>query len=167
MITGDHALTAAAIASQIGFDGTDSHSSTQVHVVTGTALSLYTDEELADVAGPTAVFARVAPEQKLRLVRALQAFEGAMVLVSHDRSLLRAACDELYLVEGSAVTEYSGDLDDYVRGLQDSAGEAAAAGPPVGRKVQRRQDAQARERLSAVRRPLQARIEALEAEGRL
>jgi Ca2+-transporting ATPase len=83
MITGDHALTAAAIANQIGLDGTDAHPQSQFRVVTGTALGEYTDEQLVDVVGPTAVFARVAPEQKLSLVRALQS-RGHVVAMTGD-----------------------------------------------------------------------------------
>ncbi|MBL8796241.1 MAG: cation-transporting P-type ATPase [Planctomycetia bacterium] len=77
MITGDHALTAAAIASQLGLDGSDQPA------LTGQALAQYTDEELVDAADATAVFARVAPEQKLRLVRALQT-RGHVVAMTGD-----------------------------------------------------------------------------------
>jgi ATP-binding cassette subfamily F protein 3 len=100
------------------------------------------------------------------LLCALQAFEGAMVLVSHDRSLLRAACDELWLVDGGVVTEFAGDLDDYTRHLQASAAEPAIApaGTAAGRKAQRRLDAQARGRLSARRKPLEAELRVLEGE---
>lgn len=70
MITGDHALTAMAIAKQIGLNGTSG--STPI-VLTGRQLAELTDAELIDAADRTAVFARVSPEQKLRLVEALQA----------------------------------------------------------------------------------------------
>ncbi|MFN7096650.1 MAG: ABC-F family ATP-binding cassette domain-containing protein [Gammaproteobacteria bacterium] len=48
------------------------------------------------------------------LTEALQFYEGAMVIVSHDRHLLRASCDEFYLVENGNVSEFSSDLDDYL-----------------------------------------------------
>lgn len=48
------------------------------------------------------------------LTEALQFYEGAMVIVSHDRHLLRASCDEFYLVEKGEVSEFSSDLDDYL-----------------------------------------------------
>jgi magnesium-transporting ATPase (P-type) len=83
LITGDHALTAAAIASQIGLDESDTHPTSHIRVVTGTALGQCTDEELVEVVGPTVVFARVAPEQKLRLVGALQA-RGHVVAMTGD-----------------------------------------------------------------------------------
>lgn len=67
MITGDHAVTAQAIARQIGIAGADA-----VPVISGRELAQISDAELPEIADRTAVFARVAPEQKLRLVRALQ-----------------------------------------------------------------------------------------------
>jgi cation-transporting P-type ATPase F len=83
MITGDHALTAAAIAAQLGLDGVAGVQAAAVPVVTGADVGQYSDEELAKVAEATAVFARVAPEQKLRLVRALQS-QGNVVAMTGD-----------------------------------------------------------------------------------
>ena len=68
MITGDHLLTAKAIAAQIGLD-----SGADPVAFTGQELEALNDDELADAAARASVFARVAPEQKLRLVKALQA----------------------------------------------------------------------------------------------
>ena len=76
MITGDHALTAKSIAAQIGLDGS-------VTVVNGSELEALDDDELATVAERAAVFARVVPEQKLRLVKALQA-RGQVVAMTGD-----------------------------------------------------------------------------------
>jgi ATP-binding cassette subfamily F protein 3 len=105
-------------------------------------------------------------EMRHALLRALQEFDGAMVLVSHDRSLLRAACDELYLVEGGRVSAFDGDLDDYTRHLQRSTVQPVPAPETesAGRKSQRRLDAQARQRLSARRKPLEDRLLTLEGE---
>lgn len=86
MITGDHALTASAIAGQLGLEqGTSSSTESPElpRAITGQELIRYTDEELIDAADETAVFARVAPEQKLRLVRALQA-RGHVVAMTGD-----------------------------------------------------------------------------------
>ena len=83
MITGDHALTAAAIAAQLGLDGVAGMQAAAVPVVSGADVGRYSDEELARVAEATAVFARVAPEQKLRLVRALQS-RGHVVAMTGD-----------------------------------------------------------------------------------
>ncbi len=47
------------------------------------------------------------------LTEALQAFNGGMVIISHDRSLLRATCNEFYLVDKGKVTLFTGDLEDY------------------------------------------------------
>ena len=68
MITGDHAGTAAAIGRQVGLIGDDETEG----AVTGRELDALSEEELAQVAGRTNVFARVAPEHKIRLVGALQ-----------------------------------------------------------------------------------------------
>jgi Ca2+-transporting ATPase len=78
MITGDHVLTAKAIAAQIGLD-TDE----EVVAFTGRDLEKHTGEELADAAERASVFARVAPEQKLRLVKALQS-RGHIVAMTGD-----------------------------------------------------------------------------------
>ena len=71
-----------------------------------------------------------------------------------------------WLVDGGEVTEFAGDLDDYTRHLQASAGQPAIAlaGTAAGRKAQRRLDAQARGRLSARRKPLEAELRVLEGE---
>ncbi len=71
MITGDHAGTAVAIAKQLGLRG--GAGETETPAVTGRELETISDEDLPATAERAAVFARVAPEQKLRLVRALQA----------------------------------------------------------------------------------------------
>ena len=77
MITGDHAKTAAAIASQIGLNGG------APAVLTGAELETIPDAEFTDVVERTTVFARVPPEQKLRLVEALQA-RGHVVAMTGD-----------------------------------------------------------------------------------
>lgn len=89
MITGDHALTAGAIAKQLGIIGADQvdesadGADAPATVLTGQQVGELSDEQLIDVADQVAVFARVAPEQKLRLVRALQA-RGNVVAMTGD-----------------------------------------------------------------------------------
>ena len=83
MITGDHALTAAAIARQIGLNGVVAHGADQPVVLTGREISLLSDAELIEQSNRYAVFARVSPEQKLRLVDALQA-HGNIVAMTGD-----------------------------------------------------------------------------------
>jgi len=82
MITGDHVATAAAIAHQIGLKGA-ADSDPERFAVSGHGLSQLADHELVDVAWQTTVFARVSPEQKLRLVEALQA-SGHVVAMTGD-----------------------------------------------------------------------------------
>ncbi|CAN5742747.1 ATP-binding cassette domain-containing protein [soil metagenome] len=55
------------------------------------------------------------------LAVALNEFEGTLMLVSHDRALLRSVCDEFWLVGRGAVADFDGDLDDYQRYLFDEA----------------------------------------------
>jgi cation-transporting ATPase F len=78
MITGDHALTAAAIGRQIGLCSSDCS-----EVLTGAELTKLTDTDLIEKVQQVNVFARVAPEQKLRLVEALQA-RGHVVAMTGD-----------------------------------------------------------------------------------
>src|SRR5678815_5728442 len=58
---------------------------------------------------------------------ALNEFEGTVMLVSHDRALLREVCDEFWLVAGGALKPFDGDLDDYQRWLLEQAKAAARA----------------------------------------
>lgn len=73
MITGDHAVTATEIARQLSIGNPKRKDDDAPHTLTGKELEKLTDEELIAAAENTSVFARVAPEQKLRLVEALQA----------------------------------------------------------------------------------------------
>ncbi|MCS7337210.1 MAG: cation-transporting P-type ATPase [Verrucomicrobiae bacterium] len=82
MITGDHKVTAVAIARQLGLRGGEGSGGEPV-AFTGRELEQIPDEQLPEVAERAAVFARVAPEQKLRLVRALQR-RGHIVAMTGD-----------------------------------------------------------------------------------
>ena len=103
------------------------------------------------------------------LTIALQEFEGAVVLVSHDRHLLRATAEDFLIVGGGRAAPFDGDLEDY-RGWLSGRRETAAAAPgrigdaPADRKRQRRLEAEARNQLSAQRRPLEHRVQGLEGE---
>ena len=115
---------------------------------------------------------------------ALQEFGGAMLLVSHDRALLRAVCDEYWLVADGGLRPFDGDLDDYQRWVLERARQAArepadpasadegegAQATPENRREQRRASARQRaerDRLLAPLRQAQAaaqrRLETLEA----
>jgi ATP-binding cassette subfamily F protein 3 len=61
------------------------------------------------------------------LSMALNEFEGTVMLVSHDRALLREVCDEFWLVAKGCVSTFDGDLDDYQKWLQEQAKEVAQA----------------------------------------
>jgi ATP-binding cassette subfamily F protein 3 len=96
-------------------------------------------------------------EMRFALSRALQDFEGALVVVSHDRYLLRTVADTFWYVGDGQIHAFEGDLDDY-RKLLSERRNAASASPDGGdkpattsRKDQRRQDAERRQQL----RPLQ------------
>ena len=61
------------------------------------------------------------------LSMALNEYEGTVMLVSHDRALLREVCDEFWLVAGGMVQPFDGDLDDYQQWLLEQSREAARA----------------------------------------
>ncbi len=82
MITGDHPATAAAIAAQIGLKGEEGGTEQPV-VLIGSELEKISDQDLVAAAANTDVFARATPEQKIRLVRALQA-KGNVVAMTGD-----------------------------------------------------------------------------------
>jgi len=100
------------------------------------------------------------------IVMALQGFEGAIVVVSHDRHLLASTTDEFYLVAHGKVAPFAGDLQDYYQWLQNDSklqqqkNEPANAEAPVAqqRKDQKRLEADLRNLL----RPLKQQIEKLE-----
>ncbi|MCZ7563726.1 MAG: ATP-binding cassette domain-containing protein [Burkholderiales bacterium] len=97
------------------------------------------------------------------LTLALQEFEGAMVLVSHDRHLLRTATDALMLVASARLQPFDGDLDDYRDwlGAQRTDGRRRAAGAP-SRRDEKRAEAAARQALADRRKPLLKRVATLE-----
>lgn len=102
-------------------------------------------------------------EMRDALNLALQSFEGAMILVSHDRVLLNSVCEEFYLVNAGTVAQFNGDLDDYRKWLADD--EKATKSESVGEKAPERslaQDRKAQKRLAAEFRqataPLRKRI---------
>ena len=83
MITGDHAVTARAIAQEIGLGGRTAPMEAAPSIMTGSDLSACPVSQLPETADETMVFARVAPEQKLRLVEALQS-RGHIVAMTGD-----------------------------------------------------------------------------------
>jgi ATP-binding cassette subfamily F protein 3 len=100
------------------------------------------------------------------LTLALQDYEGAMVLVSHDRHLLRATTDRLLLIADGTLGEFDGDLDDYRDWLAQRRRDQQAEReePATSRRAQRRAEAEARQQRSAQRKPVERQIHALERE---
>jgi ATP-binding cassette subfamily F protein 3 len=106
-------------------------------------------------------------EMREALAEALQDYAGALVLVAHDRHLLRATADALWLVADGRVVPFDGDLDDYREWVLARGRAAARADAPPSaddRKARRRAEAEARQRSYAQRRPLIDRQSALETE---
>jgi ATP-binding cassette subfamily F protein 3 len=101
------------------------------------------------------------------LTLALQSFAGALVLVSHDRSLLRAAVDEFWLVADGVARPFDGDLEDYREWLTSRSVPAKAddgGRDAPNRREQRRQEAEARAQAAALRKPLETKIKTIEQE---
>jgi len=112
------------------------------------------------------------------LTEALASFEGSMLLVSHDRHLLRTTVDEFWIVADGGVAEFDGDLEDYrdwlaqrgalgrgggrERGASAADTTAPAASDAADRKAQRRLEAENRQRLSAQRKPLERKLAKVE-----
>jgi len=106
-------------------------------------------------------------DARAALIAAINAYAGAVILVSHDRYLLDACAERLWLVAGGAVTPFEGDLDEYRRGVlagrfddETDAPRAPGAGGRASRSERRRMAAQIRSELA----PLRARIAAAEEE---
>ena len=107
------------------------------------------------------------------LSMALNEFEGTVMLVSHDRALLREVCDEFWLVTEGAVKPFDGDLDDYQRWLLDqsrqsaraASGASTAAGPAAnapGGKRRGDRKAQARQQGSDPAKPLRKELQRID-----
>jgi ATP-binding cassette subfamily F protein 3 len=104
-------------------------------------------------------------EMRHALTLALQEYEGAVVLVSHDRHMLRTTADDLWLVADGHVQSFDGDLEDYRSWLQVGAtNDGKGADSRVSRKDERRERAQRQDEVAAKRRPFEAMIHALEGE---
>jgi len=109
MITGDHAATASAIARQAGITGHGER------IVTGAELDGMSDGELEELAGDTAVYARVSPEHKLRILRALKG-RGEIVAMTgdgvNDAPALKGA--DIGVAMGKAGTEVAREASDMI-----------------------------------------------------
>jgi len=125
-------------------------------------------------------------ETREALTMALAQFEGTLVVVSHDRHLLRATTDEFIIVANGRLQPFDGDLDDYkdwlfktklgkgtdLLPLPKAAAAAAAAVaapvvvappvPPAERKEQKRLGAEERQRVAALKKPIENRLKRVE-----
>lgn len=111
------------------------------------------------------------------LARALTQFEGSILLVSHDRHLLRSTTDEFMIVADGSISEFDGDLDDYQQWLTDKKAterqESTLAKQqdrlattdeitPLDRRARRRQEAEERQRLGILKKPLIQELKQIE-----
>ena len=97
------------------------------------------------------------------LMQALNEFEGAVILISHDRHLVEASADRLWIVRDGTVTPFDGDMDDYRQLLlaersarnRERAYDGAGSEPRVGRAEQRRAAAERRAELAPLKKAMQ------------
>ena len=132
MITGDHVTTATAIANQIGLNGAANDPDS--FAVSGHTLLQLADHELVDVVRRAAVFARVSPEQKLRLVEALQASGNVVAMTGdgvNDAPALKQA--DIGVAMGEGGTEVAKEAADMV--LTDDNFSTIEAAVEEGRVV--------------------------------
>jgi ATP-binding cassette, subfamily F, member 3 len=106
------------------------------------------------------------------LIHALSEYEGAVVLISHDRHLVEATADRLWVVRGGTVSNYDGDMDSYRSELlaerslqsrpQNANGASATAAPRTDRAEQRRASAERRAQLAPLKKAVQAHEKSVE-----
>ena len=110
-------------------------------------------------------------EMRQALTQALQDYSGALVVVAHDRHLLRATTDTFWLVADGRVAPFEGDLEDYRTwaaerrtGARGTAEDSVRETNSPDRRTQRRLEAEERARRGALIKPLKKRLAALDAE---
>lgn len=111
-------------------------------------------------------------ETREALTEALAQFDGTLLLVSHDRHLLRATTDEFLIVADGSLSAFEGDLDDYRDWLLKTKSETPKGSSErlpnaqlsVDRKEQKKIEAQERQRLTILRKPLEKRLQKIEVE---
>lgn len=115
-------------------------------------------------------------ETREALAAALAEYEGSVLVVSHDRQLLRTTVDNFWIVADGTVSEFDGDLEDYrdwllaraaaqrssTRSSNQKPEIATTTEPTVDRRLQRRIEAEARQKAAAIRKPLEKQVSQLE-----
>ncbi len=86
------------------------------------------------------------------LIQALNAYTGAVVIVSHDRHMLEMTADRLVLVHDGTAQDYDGSIDDYIRFVLAGDGKPAGKSEKVNKKEVRRLAAEAREKGAMLRK---------------
>jgi ATP-binding cassette subfamily F protein 3 len=99
-------------------------------------------------------------EMRHSLITALQDFAGAVIVVSHDRGLLRSVCDQFWLVADGRVVDFEGDLEDYSNWLEKRGSTASTPAAPKPRgedkRAQRRKDGDPRKDLAPKRQEIKS-----------
>ncbi|KQP54307.1 glycosyl transferase family 1 [Methylobacterium sp. Leaf111] len=156
---------ARAAAARLGFSGTKSE--TPVSQLSGgekarllMGLAAFRGPHLLILDEPTN---HLDIESRQALVEAINDYEGAVILVSHDRFLVEACADRLWLVSNGSVKAFDGDMDDYRRyvlaGPEREAEKGAADSTGGAKAVERRSNADRRVALA----PLRKKLEGVEA----
>jgi ATP-binding cassette subfamily F protein 3 len=96
-------------------------------------------------------------EMRQALVFALQDFEGAIILIAHDRFLLESCVDEFYLIANGQVSDFNGDIDDYQQWLNDEKKQVIKSNKTtnehtVDKKQLRREQAELRKKAAPLRK---------------
>lgn len=110
-------------------------------------------------------------ETREALSNALAEYEGSVLIVSHDRQLLRSTVDDFWIVADASVQEFDGDLEDYREWLQQRSSlerntnrkaSNQTDSPEPDRRTQRRLEAETRQRLASVKKPLEKKLNTIE-----
>lgn len=112
-------------------------------------------------------------ETREALAAALAEYEGSVLVVSHDRQLLRSTVDNFWIVADGSVSEFDGDLEDYrdwllTRAAAQRSNQKSLNAPidtnetSVDRRTQRRIDAEVRQKTATLRKPLEKQINQIE-----
>ncbi len=150
-----------AAAAQMGFSG--QKADTPVSLLSGgekarllMGLATFDGPQLVILDEPTN---HLDIDSRAELIEAINDYEGACILVSHDRRLLEACVDRLWLVADGSVKPFDGDLDDYRRlvlAKSAATGEKAKGEAPNSRAAERREAAKARRDLAPLRKEIAA-----------